>query len=435
MSLMKFLCGLLTAAMIFSASTLCTAAADDSAAAKLARIETDTYGFEQVGAMLDRISRLEKSYSGQNATGNMNARIDAIYKILYDNTSQPCVLAKVNALEWNINHEVKSGGVERRLADLEMAILGKVTEGTFNTRIRALAKGSFGEEILPIAQVQVPVNTLIKVETLAPASSKTMQEGDSLAFRVVEDVFVDGKLVFITGLPGEATVVKVHRARNIMSNGKIEVDFHSLQTVDGQLAKTFAGVESVDEMRAQQMGRGLSLVGIPFSGKTADVEEVFMRGKNVDLPAGVQLYIQTREPITVYGVTTSGGMSIAEPVTQPTQPVTQPVTEQPPLTVTEQPQPLTEPTVTTQPQPVAQPKPPVMETEPEGLSDDEKVAVAPKPEPQPSPQPVPPSTPVEEPRPAPEPAPVEEPKPAPKPAPVNEPVAEDGEIIEIYDEE
>ncbi len=424
MCLKKILCGVLAAAMIFSASTLCTAAADDSANAKLARIETDTYGIEQSGAILDRISRLEKSYSGQNMQGNMNARIDAIYKILYDNSAGPCVLAKINALEWNINHEVRSDGVEKRLAALETAILGKTTDGTFNARIRALAKGSFGEEILPIAQVQIPANTLIKVETTAPVSSKTMQAGDSVPFRVVEDIFVDGKLVFVTGLPGEGTVNDVRRARNIMSNGKLEIDFHTLKTVDGQDAKTFSGVEAREEMKAQSMARGLSLVGLTFSGKYGGVEEVFVRGKNIELPAGVQVYIQTRDPITVYGVSTSGGgISIAEPVTKP-QPVTetpQPVSETKPQPVSETPQPVDEtksqpanemqpPSATeNKPKPVTQPKPPVPQ-DPEGLSDDEKIATPP---------------PAEEPKPAPK--PVEKPKPAPEP--------DDGEIIEIYDED
>ncbi|MBR2520256.1 MAG: hypothetical protein IKE46_10800 [Selenomonadaceae bacterium] len=412
MSLKKILCEVLAAAMIFSASTFCAAAGDDSANAKLARIETDTYGIEQSGAILDRISRLEKSYSGQNTQGNMNARIDAIYKILYDNSAGPCVLAKINALEWNINHEVRSDGVEKRLAALETAILGKPTEGTFNARIRALAKGSFGEEILPIVQVQIPANTLIKVETTAPVSSKTMQEGDSVSFRVIEDIFVDDKLVFVTGLPGEGTVVNVHRARNIMSNGKIEIDFHTLKTVDGQDAKTFAGVEALEEMKAQSMSRGLSLVGKTFSGKYSGVEEVFVRGKNVELPAGVQVYIQVKDPITIYAVSTSGGgLSIAEPIPQPVNELKpQPVTETQPQPVNDTTmQPVTE----TTPKPVVQPKPPVPTREPEGLSDDEKIATPP----------------VEVPKPEPKPAPVTETKPKPAPE------LDDGEIIEIYDED
>lgn len=428
MSLRNFFCGVIAAAMIFSASTLCTAA-DESATDKLTQIEIDTYGYEQIGAMLDRISRLEKTYTGQNATGNMNARIDAIYKILYDNSEQPCVLAKVNALEWNINHRVESGGVEKRLVALETAILGRMSEGNFNARIRTLAKSSFGEEILPIAQVQIPANTLIKVETLVPANSKTMQPGDSIPFRVVEDIFVDGKLVFTQGLTGQGTVVNVHRARNIMSNGKIETDFHTLRTIDGQNAATYTGVEALEEMKAQELARGLSLVGHTFSGKTAGVEEVFMRGKNIDVPAGVVLYVQTRDPITVYGVTTSGGISIADVVTQPTQNVEQPrpvaeqTFEQPTQPVAEPVAQPTQPTATQPKPPVTQGKPPVTGSNqsveqprpssenPEGLSDDEKVAVAPTPPP---------------------PAPKPEPKPESKPAP--RPVPEDVEIIEVYDE-
>ena len=87
MSWKKFLSGVLAASLIFSASTFCSAA-EESASEKLLRIEVDTYGAEQSGALLDRISALEKSYSGQNMEGNMNARIVAIYDILYDNSAK-----------------------------------------------------------------------------------------------------------------------------------------------------------------------------------------------------------------------------------------------------------------------------------------------------------------------------------------------------------
>ena len=155
MSWKKFFCGAVAASMIFSASTFCLAA-DNSANAKLAKIEIDTYGAEQTGAILDRISQLEKSYSGRNMTGNMNARIEAIYDTLYDNSAEPGILAKVNVLEWNLNHEVALGGIDTRLVALENQIMGKTLTGTFNERIRELAKASYGAEILPIAQVQIP---------------------------------------------------------------------------------------------------------------------------------------------------------------------------------------------------------------------------------------------------------------------------------------
>ena len=306
MRIKKIFCGMVAAAMILLAFSIC-AAADGSANTKLARIEIDTYGAEQTGALLDRIGRLEKDFSGKNMSGNMNARLEAISDILYNNEAGPGILAKINALEWNTSHEVRSGGIELRITSLEREILGKTTTGTFNDRIRALAKASYGEEILPIAQVQVPINTLIKIETTAPASSKTMQEGDVIPVRVAEDVFVDGSLVFVKGLPGEGAVSRVIRAKNIFRNGKIETDFHTLKTIDGQEAMIFVGAEAVGEMNSNEMARGLSLVGQTFSGKNKDFEEVFVRGKNVDLPAGIQLYVQLKAPIVVYGVKTQGG--------------------------------------------------------------------------------------------------------------------------------
>lgn len=401
----KFLRGALAALMIFSASEMCSAAADESANAKLAKIEIDTYGTEQSGALLDRISRLEKDYSGQNMAGNMNARIEAIYDTLYDNAAGPGILAKINALEWNVNHEVAGGGVGNRLTLLETQILGQTSQGTFNDRIRALAKNSYGDEILPIAQVQIPANTLIKVETTAPAGSKFLQEGDALPVRVIEDVFIDGNLVFARGLPGEGIVTRVVRAKNIFSNGKIETDFHALKTIDGQTAATYTGVEAIEEMTAKNMARGLSLIGQTFSGKNKDVEEVLVRGKNIDLPAGVELYVQIREPIVVYGVKTSdNGLYFDD---------TKPATQQPvPIQPNEQPQPI---------QPTEQPAPATDQKFGNGgLSDDEMTAQPPAE--------LPPPINAQPPAPAPAPA-----KPAPPPA-ENKP-ADDGEIIEIIDEE
>ena len=307
MSWKKFFCGAAAAAIVFSASMFCPVSAEESANAKLARIEIDTYGAEQSGAILDRISRLEKSYSGQNMNGTMNARIEAIYDILYDNSADVGILAKINLLEWNVNHLVAGGGIDNRLAALENQITGKPSEGTINDRIRQLTKAIYGEEIMPITQVQIPANTLIKVATTAPVNAKVLQEGDSVPVKVIEDVFVDNSLVFASGLPGEGVVMNIRRARNIFTNGKIEIDFNVIKSFDGQDVKTFTGVESVEAMNNNSMARGLSLIGQTFSGKNKEIEEVFIRGKNIDLPEGIELYVQIKEPVVVYGLRKSGG--------------------------------------------------------------------------------------------------------------------------------
>ena len=403
----KIFCGALAASMIFSASVF--AASEDSANAKLAKIEIDTYGTEQSGALLDRISRLEKSYNGQNMTGNMNARIDAIYDVLYENNSEPGILAKINALEWNVSHEVQSGGIDKRLAAIENSILGKTIDGTFNERIRALATASYGAEILPITLTPLSENILIKVVTTVPVGSKTLQEGDTIPIKVAEDVFVDGNLVFASGLTGEGTVTSVRRAKNIFTNGKIETDFHTLKAIDGQDVKIFTGVEAIEAMTADSMARGLSLLGQTFSGKNKEIEEVLVRGKNIDLPAGVELYVQIKTPIVVYGVKQIAGnlsrlspdeMNVATPVKQiePTAPV-------------EQIEPTTSDETGLSPEEMNA-KPPTEETPP---TSDDSILVQVDPEPSAPPK---------------EPPPVE-----PRPEEGKTLDGHDGEVVEIFDED
>ena len=432
MSWKKIFCGALAASMIFSASVF--AAPEDSANAKLAKIETDTYGMEQSGAFLDRISRLEKNYSGQNMNGNMNARIEALYNALYNNDTSAGILAKINALEWNIDHEVQSGGVDKRLTALENKILGKSGDGTFNERIRALAKASYGEEILPITTISIPADTLIKVATTVPVGSKTLQEGDTIPIRVVDDVFVNDGLVFASGLTGEGTVMNVRRAKNIFSNGKIEADFHTLKAIDGQDVKIYAGVEATEAMNKEEMARGLSLLGQTFSGKNKDRDTVLVHGKNIDLPAGVELYVQIKNPVVVQGVKSTGsGLAITETVTPAPTNQNESVllpdemdmptpTDEPTIPANEPP--VNEPTTPTSevntPAPPAEPATP-SESE---LSPDEMNATPPPPAPEPPPsneQPI-----VKE-----------EPTPNVEPRPDEGKTldGQDGEIIEIIDED
>lgn len=367
MNLRKFFYGLIVALMI---TVTANAAPEESANMKLAKIEIDTYGSEQVGALLDRVSRLEKDYSGRNMIGNMNARIEAIYDIIYNNATGPGVLAKINALEWNVNHEVSRGGIGNRLVALENQIIGTTSPASFNDRILALAKASYGEEILPIAQVQIPAGTLVKVETTAPVTSKTLQEGDTIPIRVVEDVFVNGSLVFVKGLPGEGTVTKVVRAKHIFNNGKIETDFNTLKAIDGQDTAICVGIEAQEAMAINGMASGLSLVGHTFSGKNQDLEKVIVRGKNVDLPAGAVLYVQIKTPILVYGVRENGvdGLLVDELITTAPSPKTETTSEAGTTSATE----TKTPVETAKPAPVES-TPPAPNNEPQPLYDDEEI--------------------------------------------------------------
>ena len=296
MTIKKIFCAVLMAMMIFSLPI--KTSAEISATEKLTRIELDTYGQEQVGAILNRISKLEKDFNGKNQRGNMNSRIEAVYDSLYENTGEPGVIAKINALEWNINHEVSNDGIEARLSTLEESILGKKQSGSFSARIRELSNATFGDENIPMIEMQLPADTLIKVALTDSINSKNLRVGDTVHIKVVEDVTVDGNLVFAKGLRGEGTVKSVRKAKGWTgTNGKVEIDFDKIRTIDGRNIETYVGEKAKAEMTDKQMVAGASLVAMNLN---EDWKKILVRGKNVDIDAGAELYIQTKNSAAVY---------------------------------------------------------------------------------------------------------------------------------------
>ena len=272
---------------------------------KLAAVEKDAYGTEQTGAILDRINKLEKDFDGKHRTGSMMVRVDALYDEVYTNSTKPSILAELNAIEWNINHEVSMNSVEERVADMEMSINGKTSEGTYKQRIKALSEASFGSATLPLAQTIVPANTLIKVALVDPVNTKNIKVGDTVRFKVASDVIVNGKLVFAKGEPGEGEVTKVTHARNFGRNAKLEIDFRQTKAIDGTDVDTFVGDEAKAEMKSLAMAAGASLAGIVLLGPIGIIGGAFVNGKDIDLPEGTELYIQTKADTTLYGVATT----------------------------------------------------------------------------------------------------------------------------------
>ena len=272
---------------------------------KLALIEQDTYGQEQTGALIDRINRLERDYDGKHRSGSLMARIDAIYDEVYTNSTAPSVLMNLNAIEWNINHETSLRSVQERVSEMEMALLGKTSEGTFKKRISALSTASFGTKDIPVTPVSVPANTLVKVALVTPVNAKNLKVGDTIEYQVADDVFVGDVLVFTKGSRGEGTVTKVKQAKNFGRNAAVDVDFKNTKALDGTYVTTFIGEEAKKEMQHLAMAAGASLAGIAILGPLGVVAGAFVHGKNVDLPAGTELYIQTQSETTVYGVQTT----------------------------------------------------------------------------------------------------------------------------------
>ena len=297
MRIYKFFICAIMALIIISAGNVTFA--ETSANALLAKIERDTYGESREGAILTRLNRLEKDFSGQNLQEDINTRIEALYNIMYDNSATPGLLAKLNAVEWNLSHEVKNGGIESRIDYLEESMLGESNDGHFISRIRELVKASFGSEDIPMYEIQLPANTVIKVALVKPVGSREGQVGDVVKVKVLEDVIVNDALVFAKGLYGTGVIETVKRPDGWGSNGKLIINFNKLTGIDGQEVETCVDYEAISLMTEQNMIGGAALVG---KNLNSDWDKVMVHGKNIEVPADTELYIQTKADTAVYAL-------------------------------------------------------------------------------------------------------------------------------------
>ena len=285
-------------------ATAFAADADMTIQGRLTAIENVLYGSVQTGALLDRINRVEKDFDGAHpAAGvSMVSRVDSLYEALFDNTASPSVLTQLNAIEWGITHQVSMDSVQSRIATMEKTIQGSPKEGTFRSRIATLSGSAFGSATVPLSQVTVPANTLLKISLVTPVSTKNLKAGDVIQYKMAEDVMQNGLLLFGQGAPGEGVVTKVTPAKNFGRDAKIEIDFKHVRAFDGTEVETFLGEEAKKEMKSMAMAAGASVAGMVILGPIGIVTGAFVNGNDIDLPAGTQMYIQTKTNTVLYAI-------------------------------------------------------------------------------------------------------------------------------------
>lgn len=273
---------------------------------KLAAVETTLYGTAQTGPMADRMSKLETDLgmtSGKQS--GMADRINTLYDAVYDNTSAPSLVTQMNALEWAISHKVSGECMQQRVTAMEISINGHAAEGTFMNRVEGLSTFAFGSKSIPLTQTTVPANTLVKIALVDPVNAKNLKVGDVIRYQAAEDVVEDGMLLFTKGAMGEGVVTKVSQAANFGRNAKVEMDFKSLTAVDGRSVDMFLGAEAQESMKEMGMAAGASIAGMVLLGPIGIIGGAFVKGSNVNLPEGTELYIQTKQDETIYAIPTT----------------------------------------------------------------------------------------------------------------------------------
>ena len=290
-------------ALTFSPVTVLAARAEQTPIEKITVAEQIVYGLEQTGSLVERTNKLEKDLFGLPGREALMAKVERIYNYVRETTaSEPSLIYKMSALEWSLTQYVVKGAVKNRLESLEKTVAGTIGNGSIDSRINRLMTITFSGAKLQATLVALPKDTLIKIKTVTPLDSKKNKTGDPVEFTVAEDVYAAGSLVIAKGAIGRGKLTKVDQAQNFGRDAKMEVNFESVEALDMTMVATLLGEKAKKETESMAIAAGAGVAGMILLGPIGVVGAAFVHGKNITIPEGTMLYIQTQNDVELVGM-------------------------------------------------------------------------------------------------------------------------------------
>ncbi len=135
----------------------------------------------------------------------------------------------------------------------------------------------------------MPANTAIIVRVNEEVSSKRMKEGESFTLSTVSDVVYKGYVVIPRGSRANGQITWRTGKGAFGKSGKMDVEIGSVEVEGSRILTT-------GKFRQEGEGNTIATVGAvwvvgPFAA--------FVTGKSAVIPAGRELTIYTREPVTI----------------------------------------------------------------------------------------------------------------------------------------
>lgn len=278
---------------------------------KLDRLDEVVYGSTQQGSLIQRTDGIDNLIygTGNTSANGLDDRVNNLYVdvVKSGNDQAPSISTRVNALEYYLSDEVKREALSTRLSDLEKRVYGQTKTGALDSRVSALEKTVYGDQHFEMKSVTLPANTVFKISLNDDVSSKVNQVGDVVNFTVQEDVKVGDVLVLPRGTQGSGVVTKVTKPKSFGRSGALDISFDQVFSVDDEAIPTVLGPESKEKLKMEAAAVGASAIGALALGPVGLVGGFFVKGKDVVMPQGTTLYIQTREEVVTKGIELTDG--------------------------------------------------------------------------------------------------------------------------------
>ena len=141
-------------------------------------------------------------------------------------------------------------------------------------------------------RIVIPTGTAIKLQTEQKTFGKHARVDDALDFSVVEDVLIDGIVVFKKGAPAKGVISFAKGAKNWNKGGKLELDVLWTTAADGRQIPTLTRFKESARNDSLNQIMNFGLLS-PFSkGKSVNIK----KGAKYDVVVGDQMAVPQDAP-------------------------------------------------------------------------------------------------------------------------------------------
>jgi len=296
-----FLTTIFVLSIIFPQISLAQEASDIGVVEDLAQIEMRIFGEVKGESLLSRVEYLEKELVGRTLPGILKERVRQLKDFIVTGTpEEPSLSFKINSAQWTLQDEISNAPLLTKIEEMELKIFGENTNEVLAMRAEKIFNIIFQEGRPNIREITIPAGTLIPVKLMEDIGSKKSDDGDIFQYQVAEDIVYTGSIIIPKNTIAKGEVLKAKRASILLRKGKLEVDFKSIEALDGTNLRLIMGENAEEENSRLGIAIGASIAGlIILSNPVGLVVGALIPGKNITLKEGTKLFLEVASDVKV----------------------------------------------------------------------------------------------------------------------------------------
>ena len=272
---------------------------------RISRVERYIYGDEQTAETADRLRQIEEDLFGRSTGQTDSEKSRYLHDFIFKGSASNLSLdMKLSFLEWKLFNKTGEGTLEARLAEIDKKVIGNVSMEPMAFRLEQLVHLTIERGLISLHTVTIPAGTEIRRRMKKDLSSLTAAKGDKIPMVVADDLFINGNILAMTkGGIVTAEVKNVRRGGRFGRTGYVNLDVRNIESMDASLLPIkIEDAGSKFDKRKIGMAAGASTLGYLVLGPIGLAGGAFIKGGEVEVPAGTEISVVTTEDRKVTGV-------------------------------------------------------------------------------------------------------------------------------------